>query len=153
MHMNKKISVASIISISFPFITMAAGNQTLSSLITKIISYANLTLFLMMGIAVVMFVFNIIKYFIKADADRSQAGQYVMWSLIGFFVIFSLWGLVNILQNTFGLQNETNRPASWTSFTNIFPGGSGGSTKISGGVNQVPFDPCPQGSASGPDCQ
>lgn len=148
--MNKKISIASIISISFPFITMAAGQQTLGSLITTIIGYANQLLFLMMGIAVVMFVFNIIKYFIKADADRSQAGQYVMWSLIGFFVIFSLWGLVNILQNTFGLKNEDNMPSSWTSFTNIFPGGSGGSTKTSGGDVYVPLDPC--ANEGGPGC-
>ena len=123
--MNKKISIISAVLVTTPFLVFAE-NQTLGTLITKIINYANLILGLMMGIAVVMFVFYIIKYFIKADADRTQAGQYVMWSLIGFFIILSMWGLVNIIQNTFGLQNENNKPASWTSFTNIFPGGSGG---------------------------
>lgn len=126
----KKIYIVSSALLFTPFITFAAAGN-LATLIAKIIGYANQILVLLMGAAVVMFVFYIIKYYIKADADRSAGGQYVMWSLIGFFVILSFWGLVNILQNTFGLQNDTNRPTGWNSFTNIFPGG--GST--SGTVN------------------
>lgn len=98
------------------------GN-TLCTLINTIIGYLNQILFLMIGVAIVIFVWYIIQYFIKPDADRKEAGKYVMYSLIGFFVILSFWGLVNILQNTFGLKNESNQPASWTSFKGLFPGG------------------------------
>lgn len=104
-------------------VASAATSKTLASIIDLIISYANKVLVLMMGIAVVAFVYHVIKYFILADSERKEAAPYVMWSLVGFFVILSMWGLVNILQNTFGLQNDTNRPAGWQSFTNIFPGG------------------------------
>jgi hypothetical protein len=137
--MNKKIVLTSIASILLPGLVLAATSKNLASIIDIIISYANRILVLMMGIAVVMFVFYVIKYFIKADADRTQAGSYVMWSLIGFFVILSMWGLVNILQNTFGLQNDTNRPSGWNSFTNIFPGGGTSNTTVTGfggGTNQ-----------------
>ncbi len=121
--MNKKIALFVLISSLVPAFASAATNKTLASLIDLIITYANRILVLMMGVAVVMFVYHVIKYFIMADSERKEAGPYVMWSLIGFFVILSMWGLVNILQNTFGLQNDTNRPAGWNSFTNIFPGG------------------------------
>lgn len=139
--MNKKIALFTLASVVIPSITSAQTGKTLSSLITLIIGYLNQFLVLLMGAAVIMFVYNVIKYFIRADAERKEAGPYVMWSLIGFFVILSMWGLVNILQNTFGLKNEYNRPASWTSFTNIFPGGSssGGSPTSNGGVNQIPI--------------
>ncbi|MEN9912984.1 MAG: hypothetical protein RLY66_392 [Candidatus Parcubacteria bacterium] len=136
--MNKKIALFTFVSSILPTVAFAATNKTLASLIDLIITYANRILVLMMGIAVVMFVYHVIKYFIMADAERKEAGPYVMWSLIGFFVILSMWGLVNILQNTFGLQNDTNRPAGWNSFTNIFPGG-GSSPTSNGSLNQVPL--------------
>ena len=56
----------------------------------------------MMGFAVVLFTWFVIQYYIKPNEDRKNAGQYVMYSIIGFFVILSMWGLVNILSNTFG---------------------------------------------------
>lgn len=137
--MSKKYSSTFILSSVFviaPFIAFAQ-QKNLRTIIDLVIDYLNRILVLMIGVAVVMFVFYIIKYFIKADAERKEAGPYVMWSLIGFFVILSLWGLVNILQNTFDLKNENNQPASWTSFQGLFPGGSPGPSGAMGG-NRVP---------------
>lgn len=114
--------------------------KTLKDLIYVIIDYLNTGLFLLMGVAVIMFVYYIIKYFVRPDADRKEAGYYVMYSVIGFFIILSFWGLVNILQNTFGLQNETHRPATWTSFTNLFPSGSSSNSNPSSGSN-FPYNP------------
>ena len=150
----KKIYILSSALVSVPFIAFAEKN-TLATLIGQIIGYANQILVLLMGVAVVMFVFYIIKYYIKADADRKAGGLYVMYSLIGFFVILSFWGLVNILQNTFDLKNEDNRPAGWASFSNIFPGG--GSTRTptptnigTGGVsNPTPTNIGTGGTSSG----
>lgn len=130
----------------------SGSGRTLCSIINVVIDYANLILVLMMGIAIVMFVFYVIKYYIKADSERKEGGKYVMYSLIGFFVILSFWGLVNILQNSFGLQNSNNKAPGWQSFMDIFPegGSSNQRTTTSGGVFN---DPCPNGSASGPNCQ
>jgi glucan phosphoethanolaminetransferase (alkaline phosphatase superfamily) len=101
--------------------------MNLSDLVWIIIGYLNQALFLLMGVATVMFVFYVIKYFMTPDADRTEARNYVLYSVIGFFIILSFWGLVNILQNTFGLQNTRNRPSTWASFSNLFPTGSSGS--------------------------
>ncbi len=109
-----------------------SSGTTLCELIDLIITYLQRILILMMGVAIVMFVFYVIKYFFRPDADRKEAGTYVMYSLIGFFIILSFWGLVNILQNTFGLQNENNQPSSWYSFTNLFPKNTGGSGNMQG---------------------
>jgi len=56
-----------------------------------------------------MFVWNVYKYFIAGSDNaesKKEAGLYVMWSLAGFFVILSFWGLVAILTNTFKLENS-----------------------------------------------
>ncbi len=78
--------------------------NTLSDLISLAIQYLNQFLFLLMAFAIVVFVWYVIKYFIKPDSEKKEAGQYVMYSVIGFFVILSVWGIVSILQNTFNLR-------------------------------------------------
>src|SRR3990167_8453101 len=117
--------LSAFILVIFPFVTQAqvCSQKNLACVINIIIGYLNQFLVLMIGLAVVIFVWYIIQYFIKPNEDRKNASLYVMYSLIGFFVILSFWGLVNILQNTFGLKNENNQPASWTSFKGLFPAG------------------------------
>ncbi len=118
--MNKitRIGVALAIAI-IPNITFAA--KTLSDLMTSVATYLNKGLLLLMGLAVLMFVWFVIKYFIRAsDTDRTEGSKYLMWSVIGFFVILSFWGFVNILQNTFGLDYA--KPNTWS---DIFPGSTG----------------------------
>lgn len=128
---SKKVAaVSSIVSaLAFPLLAFAqvpdspivtSGSKNLSYIIDLIIGYLNQGLILLIGVAVVMFVFYVIKYFMRpADgAERAEAGQYVMYSIIGFFVIVSFWGLVAILKNTFNLDSK---PQGWSEFQNIFP--------------------------------
>lgn len=122
--MNKKTLVTALVLFS-PLVTHAATGMNLSDLVFLITDYLNMALVLLMAVAVVFFVYNVIKYFIITTEDHKGAGMYVMYSVIGFFVILSFWGLVNILQNTFQLQNDQNRPTSWASFSTIFPSSSG----------------------------
>lgn len=126
MNRTFRASIISATALVVPFVALAA-TKTLATVIDLITYYLNRVLLLLMAVAVVMFVFYIIKYFIRADADRTEAGKYVMYSVIGFFVVLSFWGIVNVLQGTFGLGNENYRPSTWESFTNLFPSGSGGS--------------------------
>lgn len=125
MNTKFKIGLLSTMFAGLPFLAFAA-NVKLSDIIDLIIYYLNIVLVLFMGVAVVIFVYYVIKYFILPNENRAEAGSYVLYSVIGFFVILSFWGIVNVLQNTFGLQNENNRPASWASFSNLFPGGGSG---------------------------
>ena len=76
------------------------------------------------GVLVLAFVWFVVKYFILPNENRSEAGMYVMYSVIGFFVVLSVWGLVNIVSNTFGLEGTA---PSWSTIQSLFPGGSGGS--------------------------
>lgn len=98
-----------------------AATQTLSTVIGLIVGYMNQVLVLLIGLSVVTFAWYVFKYFIKSNENRDEAGKYVMYSLIGFFVILSLWGLVNIVQNTFGLNNENFSHNSWSDVSHLFP--------------------------------
>lgn len=93
---------------------------TLKDILGVAAGYLDLALKVLMGLAVVYFVWSIIKYFISpgSSENRKEAGAYVMWSFVGFFVIISLWGIVNILSSTFNLGS--NAP-QWASMQDLFP--------------------------------
>ncbi len=97
------------------------NSKTLADVITLIISYLNQILVLLMAFAVVTFVWYIINYFIKADTDKKEAANYAMYAVIGFFVMLSVWGLVNILSNTFGLGNSSAANTINENVNNLFP--------------------------------
>ncbi len=122
------IAVTSVVVLAIPFIAQASGctpsvngGKDLCYIITNtIVPYINTGIYLLMAVATIMFVFYVIKYFIAPSdgAERAEAGKYVMYSLIGFFIVLSIWGLVNILVNTFGLSTTNT---SLSDFKNIFP--------------------------------
>ena len=62
------------------------------------------------AIAFIVFIWGVYTYFIQGGANeekRSEGKQLVLWGIIGFFVMFSLWGLVNILIGTLGPESAT----------------------------------------------
>jgi predicted cobalt transporter CbtA len=67
----------------------------------------------LVAIAFIVFLYGVARYFIIGGAnegDREIGRQYILWGLIGFVVIISVWGIVNIIINTFGLTNTGNNP-------------------------------------------
>ncbi len=59
-----------------------------------------------LALAFGVFVWGVVKYFIFSGADegnRAQGRQFVLWGLLGMVVLFSVWGLVNILLTTLDL--------------------------------------------------
>jgi len=123
MNTMKKIRTYGIsLAALFAPLMCFATTKDLKALIGVIAGYLNDILALLMGAAVVMFVWYIIQYFIKPNEggeSRTEAAKYLMWSLIGFFVILSMWGLVNILIQTFNFGQ--NSPGSWANMSSIFP--------------------------------
>lgn len=65
---------------------------------------------LLFAIAFIMFLYGVAKTYIFSNGDPDEVGQghkLILWGIIGFVVMISLWGLVNIVANTFGLQFGT----------------------------------------------
>lgn len=50
------------------------------------------------AIAFLAFVVGIVKFFfLGGEENRKQGREFALWGIIGFVVLFSLWGLVKIL--------------------------------------------------------
>lgn len=67
---------------------------------------------LLVMLAVVVFIIGVIK-FISGAADstkREEGRKFMIYGIIALFVMVSVWGLVSILQGTFGLGNSVLIP-------------------------------------------
>jgi hypothetical protein len=53
--------------------------------------------------SVIMFIWNRSRGDVDAMKDASNR---LLWSVIGLFVMFSIWGIVNFLQSGFGFENK-----------------------------------------------
>ena len=59
--------------------------------------------------AVLYIVYACVRYFVmgkEGDEGRKEAGMKILWGIVGLFIIVSLWGLVNLLVNTFPTTNQ-----------------------------------------------
>jgi uncharacterized membrane protein YeaQ/YmgE (transglycosylase-associated protein family) len=99
----------------------AFATTTLCTIAQQAMGYFNMAIEVIVGLAIVVFVFNIYRYFFTTKENKER-GMYLLWSIIGFAVIVCFWGLVNVVANTFNLDKSTP-----TMFGNMFGGGSGSS--------------------------
>lgn len=58
------------------------------------------------AVAFIVFLYGIAKSYIFSNGEPSEVAKghkLILWGVIGFVVMVSLWGLVNVVANTFGL--------------------------------------------------
>lgn len=68
---------------------------------------------LIFAVAFIVFIWGVFKFFILGGGNEEQreGGRDLMiWGLLGFFFMVSVWGLVNLVVNTFELDDTRNPP-------------------------------------------
>lgn len=61
---------------------------------------------LIVTLAIAVFVWGVVQYLLGAneEAKREKGRQFILWSVIALTAMVSIWGLVQVLGNTFGVQ-------------------------------------------------
>jgi hypothetical protein len=67
---------------------------------------------LLITLSVIVFIIGIIKYIAGADeaTKREEGRNFMIYGIVALFVIVSVWGLVGVIQGTFGLGNSIYIP-------------------------------------------
>ena len=62
---------------------------------------------LLFALATVGFIWGIIQMFLDPNNEeaRKKGKSFMLWGLIGLFVMVSMWGIVGVLDSTFGVGN------------------------------------------------
>ncbi len=89
-----------------------AGSLTLASgykisgvfkFATCLILQAILPVLFLVGLLV--FVWGVVKFMMSQDSsEREQGKQFIIWGIVGLAVMFSVWGLVDLLGTTFNVN-------------------------------------------------
>jgi len=106
--MKKIIPIAAASLWALPALVLAQTSVfSLAATITNIIN--GVLVPLVFAIAFLVFIWGVFKYFIQggdSDEKRGEAVKLMLYGIIGFFVMVSVWGLVNILVGTFNLNSN-----------------------------------------------
>jgi hypothetical protein len=108
--MEKTTKFISIFSLAlfFPLFAFAATTCTgngLGKLICQIGQLLNSIIPILVALGVVYFIWGVIQYMTAdGEEDKKKGRERIVYGLVGFAIIIGLWGLVNILINTFNLS-------------------------------------------------
>jgi hypothetical protein len=119
--MKKALTLSSVALAAFalPLISSAAISNIsdVGSFIINTIN--NIFVPVLFAIAFIVFIWGAFDTFIvgaQSEEVKDKGKNLMLWGLIGFFVMVSVWGLVNILTGTvsFGNSSQANLPAAKT---------------------------------------
>ncbi|MFA6408265.1 MAG: hypothetical protein WCW36_02205 [Candidatus Paceibacterota bacterium] len=117
--MKKALAITSVALTSFavPLVSSAAISN-ISDVGSFIINTINNVLVpVLFAVAFIVFLYGAFETFIigaGSDSVKEKGRNLMLWGLIGFFVMVSVWGLVNILVGTisFGNTSQTAAPSA-----------------------------------------
>ena len=105
-----------------PVVALAQGYNvgSLNGMSQTITDILNLIFPILLAISVFVIAWGIFKFILNAgDEEARKTGRsFILWGVVGIFLMLSIWGLVNILVNTFSLNNSAITPGT------LVPGGS-----------------------------
>ncbi len=85
---------------------MDTSSDNLVDLMNQINAVINAIIPFLVGLAVLVIIWGVWSYISGAgdEEKRAQAKQFIVWGVVGVFLMLSVWGLVNILVNSFDFK-------------------------------------------------
>jgi hypothetical protein len=90
-----------------PVVVSAEFTET-TSFLNTFLDLLDIIVLIILALALVFFLWGVAKFILNAgDPEEQTKGKSIMfWGLIALFVMVSVWGLVNFIQNELGIENE-----------------------------------------------
>ena len=107
MHRLLKLSLSTSLFLT-PALVLAQNADGIFKFISMIRALIEGLIPVVIGLAVLAFLWGVLKYVVAKDEDAQKEARGVMlYGIIALFVMVSVWGLVNILGDTLDLSNTT----------------------------------------------
>ncbi len=87
---------------------VATSDATVATFLERVSGILNTLVPFIVGLAVFVIIWGIFTYITQASNEekREEAKKYILWGVVGVFMMLSVWGFVNILLNTFELDKQ-----------------------------------------------
>lgn len=141
----KKIPIFTLAILTLPLSALAqvANYQGVSMFAINTLQFINSILVpTVFAIAFLVFIWGIFKAFIVGGDDekeQSKGKQLMFYAIIGFVVMVSVWGIVNLVAQSFGFSGQPLQQIP----SAPLPGGGGGGAPAGGSImgsnsNEIP---------------
>ncbi len=99
-----------LVAFALPMVSFAAISSLSDAGKLIIDTINNILVPVLFAVAFIVFLFGAFQTFIlgaRSDEVKEKGKSLMLWGLIGFFVMISIWGLVNLLTGTITFGNNT----------------------------------------------
>jgi hypothetical protein len=108
---SKKSLLATAGAFALPFVALAqqgGSSDGIRHLLGIAAGIIQALIPIVIGLAVLVFLWGVLQYVLRSsDAGKDEGRQFMLWGIIALFVMVSVWGLVNILRDSLGLNLAT----------------------------------------------
>lgn len=104
--MRKVIGLSALGSLAYalPFVAFAqVQSQSVLGVLDFFQRLFNGMIGLFITIAIVAFFWGLIKYIWSVDEKKAEGLQTMLYGVLAIFVMVSIWGIIRLIQNTFGV--------------------------------------------------
>lgn len=80
------------------------SDATFANIVDKLITIVGNLVYLVLALGLLSFLYGLYGYIVNSGDEnkRKESIQYIVYGLIGLFVMVAVWGLVAILANVLG---------------------------------------------------
>lgn len=108
--MKKFVKISALLTSLLPVAALAqteVNPQYLDSILTSSKTLLDRAVVVLIAFAIVWFIWNVIRYVMSDELEKKEtAKQQMIWGIVAIAVIVSLWGLVQLLQNIFNVNQQ-----------------------------------------------
>ena len=85
-------------------VPLSASAATFKELVDdQIVPFVDTLINLFYALAFIFFLIGIVRFFMSPSEEaRAKGKQFTLWGIIGFVVLFSVWGIVRLLLSLIG---------------------------------------------------
>lgn len=105
----RNILKTGIVSLVIPFFALAqATNVNAFDILGTITDILAVIIPILLVIATIIFIYGLITYILASgkEENRTEARHIMIWGIVILFVTVAVWGLVTVIENTFGVERE-----------------------------------------------
>jgi hypothetical protein len=86
------------------------NNSPAAEFIVNVTKFIDMFLIpVLFSLALVLFLFGVFRYFLASGGNeekRKEGKTFIMWGILAMAVMVAVWGLVNFVVSSLGLDNE-----------------------------------------------
>lgn len=104
-----------IFFIFIPILVLAAGVNDLIDSVYDVVG--NFLIPIGFGLCIFYFFWGIFKYLRNTNSnEKEESRKILVWGVIGMFVVFSIWGIIELIKGELGIQYipEVNPNSNYT---------------------------------------